>query len=245
MGDEHKEHRQRMYKRLEKEGVFGFYDHELLEMLLYFSIPRGDTNPIAHNLLNSFNSIDGVMKADVSGLMSIEGLGPKSAMLIEIISELYRRCELSADSKKVVRINSVGDAVAYGRKLFAGKRYESFYVVCMDITGKVIGDGYLGEGTLDQVFIYTRKLIETALRFTAYSVVLMHNHPGGIPVPSEEDKHLTQKCRIALEAVNIKLLDHVIIADDDYYSFGHTVGLGSVDMDDVIAAAQKIGVLHK
>lgn len=243
MDDTHKNHRERMYKRFKKEGAASFFDHELLEMLLYFAVPRGDTNPIAHSLISEFKGIGGVMKADTSALMSIKGIGEKSAMLINIVGELFRRGFIKDNISENYRIANIKDAVTYCRGLFLDKKYECLYAICLDIKGRVIADGYIGEGVVDQVPAYTRKVVETALRHTAYTVIIAHNHPGGDCRPSPNDDMVTQKFRVALEAIGITMNDHIIIGDESYFSYASAGLLAGESINELIKAAQKNNLL--
>lgn len=243
MSDVHDKHRSRMFERLKKEGTGSFFDHELLEMLLYFVIPRGDTNPIAHSLMTEFKGINGVMKADVTALKSIHGIGNRSADLLSIVSELVRRCIIKGQISENYYIKNIKDAVTYCKTLFIDKKYECLYAICLDIKGRVIADGYIGEGVIDQVPAYSRKVVETALRHTAYSVIIAHNHPGGDCKPSDNDDVVTQKFRIALDSVGIHLNDHIIIGTDDYYSYASAGLLENKTIDNILEAAQKNNLL--
>lgn len=215
----HANHRQRMYERLKQSGAEGFYDHELLEMLLYFSIPRRNTNDIAHNLISSLNGIGGIFDADMAALKSVDGVGDKSAIQLSIIGELLRR-KNTADSGRVIsRINSFGDAKVYCNQLFENKKYECFYAICLDIKGKVVSDGFIAEGGIDHVSVCARKVVETAIRHSAYSVVLAHNHPGGNNAPSEDDNIVTLQLKNALGAIGVRLNDHIIIGENGCYSY--------------------------
>ncbi len=243
--DAHKEHRKRMMTRLKRDGASTFFDHELVEMLLYYAIPRGDTNPAAHRLLNEFNGINGVFKADASALKGIHGVGEKSSMLINIVGELLRRSVIKTEISESYRITNTSQAVTYCKTLFLDKKYECLYAICLDIKGKVIADGYICEGVIDQVPAYSRKVVETALRHTAYTVIIAHNHPGGECSPSREDDEVTEKFRIALEAIGITLNDHIIIGDDGYFSYASTGRMNRESLRYMIEAAQKNNLLQK
>lgn len=244
MSNPHDKHRSRMFERLQKEGASGFHDHELLEMLLYFVIPRGDTNPTAHNLLNEFKSINGVFKAEPAMLMSVNGIGTKSAMGISIVSELYRRAIKDEEIGKSYKITNHDEAKKYCKLLFMNKQYEHFYVICLDIKGKVLDDGFVSRGTVDEVRTNIRRIMEIVLRSGAHSVVLAHNHPGGEPTPSNEDIELTQQITVALNAIGVKVNDHIIVGDKRICSLN---SLGTIDKDKVnesLLAAQKQKLLQ-
>lgn len=239
MDNTHKNHRERMYKRLKQNGVSAFFDHELLEMLLYFAVPRGDTNPTAHKLISEFKSLDGVLKADEADLKSIEGIGDKTAMLLLLIGEISRRSKMTVRPTDSFRIKNAETAAKYCSSLFTNKKYECFHAVCVDIKGCVISDGYICEGVIDEVPAYTRKIVETALRHRAYSVILAHNHPGGKAIPSSADDNITAMCKTALAAIGITLNDHIIIGEDGYYSYSSSGALDKLSNNKGLNAAQK------
>ncbi|MBQ9624556.1 MAG: DNA repair protein RadC, partial [Clostridia bacterium] len=226
-------------KRLKQNGVSSFFDHELLEMLLYFAIPRGDTNPTAHNLLSEFKSLDGILKADEADLKGINGIGDKTAILLLLAGEISRRSKTTVRPTESFRIKNVETAVKYCSALFADKKYECFHAVCMDIKGCVISDGFICEGVIDRVPAYTRRIVETALRHRAYSVILAHNHPGGKASPSSADDNITAMCKTALESIGITLNDHIIIGEDGHYSYSGSGELDKLSNSNGLNAAQK------
>lgn len=245
MSDDHKFHRQRMRERYKKEGVSTFFDHELLEMLLFYVYRQGNTNEYAHRLLSEFNGISGVMRADPAALTSIKGIGPECTMLLNIVGELFRRGMLKGDEPKKPCIKSLQNAVDYCRNLFLDKKYECLYAICLDPKGYVISDGFISEGVIDRVPAYARKVVETALRHTAHMVIIAHNHPANDPSPSPEDDEVTANFKNALNSIGIALNDHIIISKDKYFSYSKAGKLKmSVDYDDarineLVAAARK------
>lgn len=217
MTDIHKGHRDRLRARYIKDGLDSFEDHQVLELLLFYSIGRKDTNEIAHRLLKEFGSLSNVFEASAEELMRVDGIGENSAVLISCISGLFRRYNQSLMDKNP-RIETTGGAMIYAKSLLTGRKYENLYVICMDGKGEIIHSKKIAEGTLDEVSAYPRKIVESALQSKAHSVILAHNHPGGPALPSEADLVVTRKAAKALALVDIDLRDHIIVGKDNVIS---------------------------
>jgi len=214
----HKGHRQRVKSRYLAEGLDSFEDHEILEMLLFYCIPMKDTNDLAHRMLNEYGSLANLFEADVNDICKRCGVSENTAIFLSLIPSLTRRYYKSKLGEKVV-INSSSKAGEYAIALFAGRTYEAFYVICLDANNRVKHATLLQEGTIDEVNAYPRLVVEAAIRHKANSVILMHNHPGGTLYPSSMDIKLTKRIVIVLEAISINVMDHIIVADDRYFSF--------------------------
>lgn len=214
----HKGHRERLKRRFVEEGLDSFDDHQVLELLLFFSIPRKDTNEIAHRLISTFGSISNVFEAHPKDLQKVKGVGENSAVLISLISQISRRY-LADRNKRGFQIRNVERAAEYIKSLFVGRKNEVFYVICLDSQLNVIYSVPLFEGTVKEAVIYPRKVVECVIRYNASSVILAHNHPGGSVKPSMEDITTTQKIVNALSAIGVTVNDHFIVAKDEYYSF--------------------------
>lgn len=214
----HEGHRERMKKRFIENGLDDFEDHQVLELLLFFSIPRRDTNEIAHRLILTFGSISNVFEAHPKDLQKVEGIGENSSVLISLISQISRRY-LNDKHKKKVFLRDVNSAAEYIKSLFVGRKNEVFYIICLDTQLNVIHDVPLFEGTVKEAIIYPRRVVEVVLRYNASSVILAHNHPGGSTRPSDDDVKTTQKIVNALSTVSVKVNDHLIIAGDNFFSF--------------------------
>ncbi|AUG57775.1 RadC family protein [Acetivibrio saccincola] len=214
----HTGHRKRLKKRFLEEGLDSFEPHQVLELLLFFSIPRRDTNEIAHRLLKRFGSLSGVFEADIKDLMEVNGIGENSAFLISMIPQLSRRY-LNDRWRDKPQLNSSSKAGNYAVSLFAGRTYEVFYVICLDAQNRVNYAALVHEGTINEAPIYPRIIVETALRHKANSVILAHNHPGGSLNPSRGDVEATKVIKNALESISIKVVDHIIVCGEKYVSF--------------------------
>ena len=214
----HTGHRKRLKNRFLEEGLDSFEPHQVLELLLFFSIPRRDTNEIAHKLLKKFGSLSGVFEADIKELVKVEGIGENSAFLISMIPQLSRRY-LNDKWRDKPELNSSSKAGEYAISLFAGRTYEVFYVICLDAQNRVNHAALVHEGTINEAPIYPRIIVETILRHKANSVILAHNHPGGSLNPSRGDIEATKVIKNALESISVKVVDHIIVCGERYVSF--------------------------
>ncbi|MPW27161.1 DNA repair protein RadC [Alkalibaculum sp. M08DMB] len=214
----HKGHRLRVKTRYIREGLDSFQDHEVLELLLFYCIPMKDTNELAHTLIREFGSLAAVFDADPETLCSKTDLTHNTAILLSIIPSLARRYNQSKFTDKPL-LNSSSKAGKYTTSLFTGRLYEVFYVICLDSQSKVNHATLLHEGTINEAHVYPRLIVETALRNQANSIILAHNHPGGTKEPSQADIEVTKRIKVAVEAISIKIVDHIIVSGDTYYSF--------------------------
>jgi len=223
----HMGHRDRMRKRFLAEGLENFAPHEVLEFLLFNTIPRGDTNPIAHRLLTHFGSLSAVFDAKYEDLLKVEGVGPKSAMLIcsvQGLSKVY----LSDQSKKKPIIKTTEDMAKYLRPRFLGANSELFYIVCLDDKRSVLQCQLLKEGQVDSVRVDMRHVVDIILRSPTTAVVLAHNHPAQFALPSSDDITQTKRIMDILKTLNIKVIDHLVFSKSDYVSMrdsGYFVGI--------------------
>lgn len=213
----HKDHRQRVRERYLKEGLDGFSEVQVLELLLFYVIPRQDTNPIAHRLLKRFGSLYQVLEAPVEELEKVEGIGPNAALLLSLITAVARVYAVNRTEKQKI-LRTIEDCGEYLKSFFIGRRSEMVYLLCLDAKCKVLGCREIGEGSVNSANVPIRRIVETALGLNATSVVLAHNHPSGIALPSGEDVLTTHRVAAALSTVDIVLVDHIIVADDDYVS---------------------------
>lgn len=213
----HEGHRRRMKQRFLRHGLANFDDHNVLELLLFFAVPRRDTNPLAHRLMDTFGSLDKVFEALPEELMSVEGVGENAAALIRLVPEAARRYLIAKESKEDI----LPDVEAVGKYLvprFMNLRTEAVMMMCLDAKLKVLDCRTLGSGALNAVDFSTRDVVQIALLHNARYVVLAHNHTSGIALPSREDIYVTRTLRKVLDMVGIELLDHLIIAGQDFVS---------------------------
>lgn len=213
----HEGHRERMKKRLLEQGLDVFDDHNVLELLLFYCLPRVDTNPLAHELLSSFGSLEKVMEAPAEELSKVSGIGENTVTLLKLIPEVSRRYMMDKNRFDDI-LDSTEKAGAYLSSRFLYERDEVVYVVCLDSKCKVICCKALFRGVANSAEISVRKIAELALAKNASSIIISHNHTSGIALPSAEDEITTKKVKTALSAMGIALVDHIIVADADFIS---------------------------
>lgn len=214
----HEGHRKKLRDRFIREkGFENFEDHQILELLLFYANPRGDTNPIAHELLDRFDNLKNVLEARTEKLMAVPGVGENAATLISMVVPLTRVWERS-NMRTPTRIGNSRDAEHYCKSLLLGEQNERFYVICLNAQCQVVGKRRISEGSLSEVSAYPRSVVETSLNHNAHSVLLCHNHPGGTCAPSPEDISSTLQLQRILNALNILVLDHIIVAGNLTYS---------------------------
>ena len=210
-------HRERVRRRFLDEGLDGFKDYEALEMLLFYAVPRQDTKVIAKRLIDQFGSLQAVFHTPPERLMQEAGLTEATAALIAMLPQLARKIE-EQQAQENARIRSTLDAGRDVIAMFRGRQDESVRILCLNASGKVVRRARIAEGDVNAVHFPIRKLVEEALACKAVSVILAHNHPGGTMAPSQEDLDATKAAKAALETVGIRLLDHLIVAGDNYSS---------------------------
>jgi len=212
----HDGHRKRLKSRFQKEGLDHFENHQVLELLLFYCLPRQDTNPIAHRLLDRFGSVTGVLHALPSELKKVEGVGDNVVQFLHMVRDVNRYCGMER-SKEIVldKLRLCSDFLV---PYFDDKRNEMVYLLCLDAKRKVISCKLVGEGSVNSAGVPIRRIVEMALGEGATTVVLAHNHPSGIAIPSAEDRATTMRLARALSAVEITLADHIVVADGDAVS---------------------------
>ena len=217
MSSIHDGHRQRLRDRFIEYGMESFTDIEALEILLFYAVPRRDTNTLAHALLEHFGSYRGVMEADLDALEKVPGIGRNAAALIKLVAAHSMRYQIALRSD-VKRISSVEDAGEYLRPFFAYAKRELVYMMCLDARQTVIRCHPLAEGASGQVNLAARDVAEVALSHKAVTVILAHNHPSGVALPSDSDIATTKRLLQTLSLLGVELYDHLIFAGDEFVS---------------------------
>lgn len=213
----HDGHREKMRRRFLKGGLDNFADHEALELLLYYAIPRKDTNPIAHTLMNRYGSLSAVLAAPAEDLKKVEGIGESAAVLLKLAAQIGTKARL-ADMEKETVLNTVTRVGNYLMELFDGESNEKVYQLCLDRKGKLLSCKRLNEGGVANAELDVRRVVENAILTHASGVVISHNHPSGVALPSAEDITATHRVKRALETIGVTLVDHIIVADRDFVS---------------------------
>lgn len=212
----HEEHRKRMKEIFTKNGLSAFSDIQKLEFILYFSIPRKDTNPIAHRLLDTFGSFDKVLEAPLEKLQAVEGIGEHSAMLISSYLKIF---ECYGKSKCETSIAGTTTAKEYCKNLYKGKSVEEFYMLCLTSSNKVMSCNLVNRGTASEVPVDIRKLTNIIVANNCERVLITHNHPHGPVRPSDEDIAFTAKIVSSCILNSIEVIDHIIVNDETAFSF--------------------------
>ena len=212
----HKQHRQRMKERFLREGIEHFEPHNVLELLLFYSIPQKDTNETAHKLIERFGSLSAVFDAPFSELIKIEGVKEHSATLIKLIPELAKRYVSETGSFSGTFLPTVDDVGKYFKSKYIGVTKETVYLLLLDNKYKVIDCIKIHEGSVNSSAITMRKLIEAAIETKASFAVLAHNHPGGIALPSSDDIFTTRETARAFTLIGVDFLAHILVAGDKY-----------------------------
>ena len=215
--DIHDGHRQRVKSRFLNEGLDKFAPHNILELLLFFGIPRADTNETAHTLLDRFGSISEVLDAPYEELVKIKGISENAATLIKLIPGLARIYIEDSRAEKPV-LKSSQKLGEYFIDRFIGRTNEVVFLLCLDSALQAVHCELLTEGTLVSSNINVRKIAECVIRHNVSRVALAHNHPRGLAVPSNNDIIMTADLRSALSQLQVELVDHIIVAGGDYYS---------------------------
>lgn len=221
MTNYHDGHRKRLKERFIAEGIEQFQQHEVLELLLFFVIPRKDTNEIAHRLIEKFGDLAAVFDASYEELVKIDGIGESAAVFIKAIPA-FSMAYLDTKYKEGDILNSTAKMGKYVVPKFIGKNNEVVYLICLDSKCKVIKSKVIIEGSVNASEVSVRKIAEESLKCGATSVVLAHNHPNGVAIPSNSDIATTKSVATALETIGMKLIDHIIVADNDYISMAES-----------------------
>ena len=216
----HDGHRQRLIQRFLEEDLDNFEPHNVLELLLFYAIPRKDTNELAHVLMDTFGSLKGVFDAPYEELIKVTGIGPNTAALLKLVPSLTRTY-YSSDARSII-LDTSEKSGEYFLPYYIGQTEEVVRLACLDAGGKVISNQILHRGSANAAEVNIRKIVNIALRNNAMGVILAHNHPGGLPLPSEEDVATTKSIREALIPMGILLMDHIIVAGQDYVSMARS-----------------------
>jgi len=217
----HQGHRERLRQKFLEHGLDALPDVNALELLLFYAVPQRDTNPIAHRLLDAFGSLPGVFDASLEDLQQEGGLSKNAAGLLKLTVEMARRTQIVRAGMEQV-LDTTRKCGEYLTPFFYGTSEEMVYVLALDAKCKVLGCTKLYTGTVNSAGLSVRSVVEYALRMKASSLVLAHNHPSGIAIPSQEDIRTTKAVAEALDTVDVLLADHIVVADGDFVSMAES-----------------------
>ena len=214
----HKGHRERMKERFDSHGLAAFSDVEALEMLLFYAIPRSNTNELAHRLLRRFGSYRAVLEADASELELVEGVGQNASRLICLVREMNRRYLISGRGDGGNVLKGTEWAVAYLKPLFAYATDELAYALSLNSAGRVMRCHQLARGVSNRVEFSARQIVEIAIHDNAANILMAHNHLSDVALPSRADIAATKQIRSTLAGIGVGLTDHIIVSGEEYVS---------------------------
>lgn len=217
----HHGHRQRLKERFLAEGLDHFNDINTLELILFYCVARKDTNPLAHKLLDRFGKLYHVLDAPYEELLKVEGVTGHIATYLSMFNAVSRFYEKNRN-EEVTILQNIEQCGKYMLPHFHTLQKETVFLLCLDAKCKVLCCKKVGEGSVNSASISIRKIVETALNANAVSVVLAHNHPSGLAIPSPEDIQTTKRLGRALSAVEIVLVDHIVVADGEFVSIAQS-----------------------
>lgn len=217
----HDGHRQRLKERFLTEGLDHFDELYVLELLLFYCIPRKDTNPIAHSLLEYFGSLTNVFGATVEELQKVPGISKNTATFLTLIPQISRYYQIKHAEPGNI-LHTIEQCGRYLVPYFYGRENETVFLLCLDAKCKVLGCKMVGEGSVNSANIPIRRVVEIALNANATTVILAHNHPSGLALPSADDIQTTLRVAKAMNAVEITLADHIVVADNDFVSMAQS-----------------------
>jgi len=223
-------HRKRLREKFLKSGLIGFHDYEIVELLLSLGTPRKDCKQPAKEAIKRFQTLRGVLEAPVEELQKIEGIGAHSAFGIKLIQEVAREF-LKARILEKPFYKSAQEVFDYLYHAMRGLKKETFKVLYLNSQNQIIDTVNLSEGTVNSSSVSPREVVEGALKNNAASLIFVHNHPSGNPEPSQSDKGLTRELVYAGTIMQLKVLDHIIIGDNRYYSFAGDGLIEEYEMD--------------
>jgi len=212
-------HRQRLKARFTETGFQGFHDYEVLEFILYFAVPRKDTKPIAKRLLRRFNNFIGVLHADVQELVKVDGVGPHAALYLKAVGAAVGFTFDERAKQEDFQFTNLDQLVDYFRAAIGGKPNEVLRILYLNSKNNLIYAENLSEGTVSEAIAFPRRVVEGALKYRATTVIVGHNHPGGVPEPSDNDDAVTAEMASALKTVGITLQEHIIVTTSGFYSY--------------------------
>ena len=211
-------HRGRLKDRFERAGIAGLQDYEVLELLLFYALPRKDVKPLAKDLMRRFGSLKGVLDAGHEALEGVPGIGRHAALLFRLVRDLGS-LYLQKRAEEKEQISSTKELIDYCLSSMGGLKDEHFAVIYLNARNKIIKVETIQEGIVNQAVVYPRKVLEKALTHKASAIILVHNHPSGHVRPSDADIRLTRVLQDAARVMDIVLHDHLIVGENRFFSF--------------------------
>lgn len=211
-------HRERLRERADRGGLAALPDYEVLELILFRSIPRGDVKPLAKQLLARFGSLGAVLGATAEELRTVQGVGEAVSLDLKLLHEAGLRTAREQVARRPV-ISSWSALLAYTKTALAHEAREQFRVLFLDKKNQLIADEVMNRGTVDHAPVYPREVVRRALELSASAIILVHNHPSGDPTPSSADVDMTRQVVEAARSLRIAVHDHLVVGRDGVASF--------------------------
>lgn len=218
-GNVHKGHRKRLKQQFLEHGLDRFYDHQALELLLFYAIPQGDTNPVAHALLNRFGSISGVLNASYENLLEVDGVGENTACLLKFLPAFFTKYLLSGLDGE--RLETTSQLCRYFLYKLATVSNEQLWLTCFDDKLGIVSSVKISDGDSSSVNFGEREILNEAINSKCTACALAHSHPLGDTFPSKEDVRLTESIKTLLDKMGITLIDHIIVSKTEARSMFH------------------------
>ena len=221
----HTGHRGRVKEEFLTRGIEGWPDHKVLELILFYAIPQGDVNPLAHELIDRFGSLSGVLDALPEELTKVKGMGEHSASMLKLFPAVLGRYMKGRTDPGVI-VHTPAEAGYVLAPYLYGARNEMVYILCLDAKEKVLGVRRISEGNIGSSNVTIRRVAEECMALRATFCYLAHNHVSGIALPSPADMNTTNVVRSALSPLGVELVDHLVFVDGDLVSVRDTVRSG-------------------
>ena len=221
----HAGHRERVRQEFLTRGIEGWPDHRMLELILFYAIPKGDVNPLAHELIDRFGSLSNVLDALPEELTKVSGIGEYSATLLKIFPAVLGRYMEGRTGPGVI-VHTTEEAAYVLAPYLYGARNETVYILCLDAKEKVLGVRRISEGNIGNSDVTIRRVAEECLALRASFCYLAHNHVSGIALPSPADMNTTSVVRTVLAPLGIRLVDHLVFSDGDLVSIRESQASG-------------------
>ena len=219
--DVHDGHRERLKQSFIEHGLDAMNDITALELLLFYAVPRRDTNELAHRLLDRFENLSNVFQASIQELTEVQGIGENTAILLTMLPQMMKKSAVSA-TRTIRQLRTSREAGMYFIPRFINERDELMLAAFLNTQRTILCCCEVGRGVVNGVDINVRRIVEKALKVRASSVIVAHNHPNGNLMPSREDDLFTKRLYNSLDLVGIRLADHVIVSGDEYISIADT-----------------------
>ncbi len=226
--NKHSGHRERFDKKVMNQGLENLEEHEQLEYILYAVIPRKNTNDLAHDLIDRFGSIAGVLNARPEELLEVEGVGPRCAKFISTLPDILGIVERNMRENPRKKLDTFDKIKEFARSYFYGKLNEEVYIISLDSSYKLLGITQIADGIGDEAHVYSVKALRQAIRDNASTAIVVHNHPCGILSPSHSDFTLTAKLAIAFRAADMELYDSIIVSGGECFSMDQNYTLEKI-----------------